>query len=249
MAVWGKLYGSLHGSPKWRRASRTARGLWCTAASWCIDQEGSEGVVPTDMLKSLDGTQADVDCLVRVGLWDVVDGGWRFHDWDEHQVSRERMNARRKAGAERQQRFRDGLGNAVTNGATDASVTAYRRDETREDEKEHPAPAPAGSRRKPERPLPDGWEPNDAHRANAAERGIDVAREAEAFRNHAQANDRRARDWDAAFRTWLSRARPSIARQSPSPVGPAPEPRSEWDRIPTVAELRARDEAERRAQA
>ena len=62
-------------------------------------------------------------------------------------------------------------------------------------------------RRAPETSLPDDWRPNDTHRALAADQGVDCDHEAHKFRDHAAANDRRQRDWDAAFRTWLRRAR------------------------------------------
>jgi hypothetical protein len=65
------------------------------------------------------------------------------------------------------------------------------------------------SRRKPERPLPTGWAPNSAHSNYAEDNGINLDFQAERFRNHAQANDRRARDWDAAFRNWLLKAEKS----------------------------------------
>ena len=81
--TWGKVDDKLHSSVKWRRASRTARGLWTTALSWCSDQENG-GHVPADMLRVLDGTKADALSLVRVGLWETTEGGYVFHDWDEH---------------------------------------------------------------------------------------------------------------------------------------------------------------------
>lgn len=65
-----------------------------------------------------------------------------------------------------------------------------------------------GERKKPERPLPATWQPNDAHKSYAASRNLILANEAETFRLHAQANDRRQRDWDASFRMWLSKAKP-----------------------------------------
>lgn len=57
--------------------------------------------------------------------------------------------------------------------------------------------------------LPEEWSPTPEHRAKAAERGVDVAVEAEAFRLHAEANGRLAVKWNAAFSQWLLRARPS----------------------------------------
>lgn len=83
-----------------------------------------------------------------------------------------------------------------------------------------PTPTPSSpafeNRRRPERPLPADWEPNDAHRAYAKERGLDLAKEAETFQLHARSNDRRLRDWDSGFRMWLSKARP---RQTVTPGG------------------------------
>lgn len=58
-------------------------------------------------------------------------------------------------------------------------------------------------RRKPAIPLPDDWAPTELHWAKARELSLHVHDEAEAFRFHAQSNDRRQRDWDAAFSKWL----------------------------------------------
>jgi DNA-binding Lrp family transcriptional regulator len=57
-------------------------------------------------------------------------------------------------------------------------------------------------------PIPDDWSPSEAHRSQAAEKGLDIQLEADAFRAHAEANDRRVVVWDAAFRQWLIKARP-----------------------------------------
>jgi hypothetical protein len=72
------------------------------------------------------------------------------------------------------------------------------------------------TRRRPETALPDAWAPGPKHFAQAEEKGVDLMAEARAFRNHAEAHDRRARNWDAAFRTWLDRARPTTTT-NPSP--------------------------------
>lgn len=70
---------------------------------------------------------------------------------------------------------------------------------------EEPATA---SRKQRARRIPDSWEPNDTHQAKANEKNLDLAHEAETFRNHAQAHDRRLVDWDAGFRNWLTKAKP-----------------------------------------
>lgn len=74
-----------------------------------------------------------------------------------------------------------------------------------------PGPASKGPRRKPERPIPDGWAPDGRVREWAAANvpGVDVDAEAGRFVDHALSVDRRARDWTAAFRNWLRKARPA----------------------------------------
>ena len=71
-----------------------------------------------------------------------------------------------------------------------------------------PAPSAARARRSPTKPIPEDWAPNEKHRERAVERNVDVEAEAEAFRLHAEANDRRIVKWDAAFMNWLLKSRP-----------------------------------------
>lgn len=67
--------------------------------------------------------------------------------------------------------------------------------------------APA-SRRKPRRALPTDWSPNTRHQQTAQTRNLDLTREAQAFRNHAESVDRRLADWDRGFDNWLLKAHP-----------------------------------------
>jgi hypothetical protein len=54
--------------------------------------------------------------------------------------------------------------------------------------------------------MPTDWAPTDAHRQQANDLGVDVNREAQRFRDHAEMHDRRLASWNAGFRTWLSKA-------------------------------------------
>ena len=81
---------------------------------------------------------------------------------------------------------------------------SLRREEKRREEKKA---SPAG--KKPELRLPKEWAPTAAHVERAAAGRIDVAREAIAFRLHAETHDRHAASWNAAFTTWLTKAKPS----------------------------------------
>lgn len=107
MAEWGKIYSTLHGSLKWRRATKGARALWTTALAWCVDQEKTDGVVPAYMLRVLDGTKSEARTLIDVGLWEETAAGYRFHDWDDYQRTSEEIENARRAARERQRKSRE----------------------------------------------------------------------------------------------------------------------------------------------
>jgi hypothetical protein len=65
-----------------------------------------------------------------------------------------------------------------------------------------------GLRRKRQTPLPDDWAPTENHIRYAQSRGLDLGFEAQQFRLHAEAQDRRAVVWNAAFSQWLMKAKP-----------------------------------------
>lgn len=98
------------------------------------------------------------------------------------------------------------IGHAVNDGVESLCATTTATPTTTP-----PSGGGSGGRRKPERPLPESWTPSSAHSTYAEDNGINLDFQAERFRNHAQANDRRARDWDAAFRNWLLKAEKSPA--------------------------------------
>lgn len=103
--AWGKVDDGLYSSTKWRAAKKGSRALWTTALSWSMDQL-TDGAIPRHVLPMLDGTRGEAADLVRVGLWEVTDDGWLFHDWAEYQPSRDQVLAERGAAKERQRRAR-----------------------------------------------------------------------------------------------------------------------------------------------
>ncbi len=68
---------------------------------------------------------------------------------------------------------------------------------------------PKVSRRKPQTPLPASWMPTAKHAEYARQRGVDLMREAETFRVHAETHDRRVANWNSAFHQWLSKSNPT----------------------------------------
>ena len=93
--TWGKVSDRLHAHSKFRRA-REAMALWVGAMSWSCD-ELTDGFIPADMpdliIPGLGDAMASK--LVEVKLWERVDGGYRFHDWEQFQPSAEDEKSRR----------------------------------------------------------------------------------------------------------------------------------------------------------
>lgn len=90
------------------------------------------------------------------------------------------------------------------------------------------------SRKRPATRLSEDWKPSEKHWQKRHD-GIDVEREAAKFRLHAEANDRRQANWNAAFSQWLLNARPTTGVVTPlrtddqgRPVLPPLPPRSPW---------------------
>lgn len=82
------------------------------------------------------------------------------------------------------------------------------------------SPPASKSKRKPAKPLPADWRPTEDHLARCRSVGIDPAHELAKFRAHAEANDRRQVNWNAAFTQWLLNARPS---GNVHPIRPEPD--------------------------
>jgi len=89
--------------------------------------------------------------------------------------------------------------------------------------------AASGAKTKPKRPsrataLPKSWQPTDEHHKRAAETGLDLPRQVELFRLHAETNGRTAKQWNAAFTSWLIKAptfdRGASAASAPTPTVP-----------------------------
>ena len=110
MMAWFKVDDNFLMHPKTAMLSNDATALWLRAGSWS-GQQRTDGFVPRVMLPMFRSTEAAVDELVTVGLWEPesLDGvdGYRFHDWadyqpmsDEDELRRKRSEAGRK-GMER----------------------------------------------------------------------------------------------------------------------------------------------------
>lgn len=93
--TWFKVDDTLAFHHKTVSAGNAAMGLWVRAGSWCA-QQLTDGFVPTSIAATL-GTPPQISRLVKVGLWEVSEGGYSFHGWGEEgrQPSRAEINSRR----------------------------------------------------------------------------------------------------------------------------------------------------------
>ncbi|MBB5748559.1 hypothetical protein [Micrococcus sp. TA1] len=216
---WFRVDDNFYDHPKVDDLSLEAVGLWTLCGTYCAKQL-TDGFVPARRAMKMGGTESAIAELIKSGLWLDVEGGYQFHDWDAYQPTREKVERDRESARERQARKRrNELGQysaplqLVSNGSH--AVTSQELPAGSLSESHHPGPTlpdpslSVPTRRKPERPLPGDWAPTPAHSRYAEDNGINLDFQAERFRNHAQANDRRARDWNAAFRNWLLKAEKS----------------------------------------
>lgn len=98
---WFKVDDKLHSHKKAARAGVDAMGLWVLCGSWSSDQL-TDGFVPDYIAQRFDpDAERKAGRLVSADLWypDEHDGdaGWRFHDWTDHQPTREEVERRREA--------------------------------------------------------------------------------------------------------------------------------------------------------
>lgn len=101
---WFKVDDTLAFHAKTLAAGNAAIGLWVRAGSWSM-QTLSDGYIPAQVARQL-GNAREATRLVTVGLWDEVDGGYLFHEWELRQPSRAKVHADREANAERLREWR-----------------------------------------------------------------------------------------------------------------------------------------------
>lgn len=217
---WFKIDDTFAMHEKVMAAGNPAIGLWARAGAWSM-QQLTDGFVPDHVLRVL-GTPKERRNLVEVSLWDEVKGGVQFRNWEERQPTKDQVEAARQAAADRQRHARE-RAKSQRESRCDTGVSHGPPDPTRPDPTpkssvggdglEEPAAAPpAKSRKKPAKPLPADWRPTADHHTRCIDSGLDPATELAKFRAHAEANDRRQVNWNAAFTQWLLTARPGSVR-------------------------------------
>lgn len=219
---WFKIDDAFHGHPKVMELSPAAVGIWTLSGTWCANYL-TDGEIKGTVVSRFGGTPEMIRELVESGLWIDNGGTYHFKDWEDYQPMKADVEAEREAARERMRAARAKKKGIETSPEQPPSVQPNNSG-TSEEVRVTPAlpvpslpsPAVSDSRRKPERPLPADWAPNDTHKSYAATEGVNLTFQAERFTNWAKAKDARYRDWDAAFRNWLLKAEKSQTN-SPSP--------------------------------
>jgi hypothetical protein len=85
---------------------KAALALWTLAGSWCSRQL-TDGQVPRVAVARLGGTLDEARALVTVGLWSEAGDGFSFHQWTEHQPTREAVLSERERKARNQREARE----------------------------------------------------------------------------------------------------------------------------------------------
>ena len=142
-------------------------------------------------------------------LFYTVDGRpfYAIPSWEQHQ----RNERRAKQSKYPSPQVRDGVAEIPCNDAelpnSSGPGTGEEGNRGTDIFREAAEPKPPAQKKKPATRLPDSWEPTDAHAKKAQQLRVDLALEAEKFRNHAEANDRKQASWNAAFSNWLIQSR------------------------------------------
>ncbi len=229
--AWFKVDDGLHSSRKILKINKRARfaaiGLWTIAGSWSADQL-TDGHIPDYMIAEFGAPPSAPESLVFAELWDRTHDGYTFRNWSEYQPSKQDVDAERAASRERMRDLRAKRkqlkpleqadpGEVFERTGPNGSESVRNPDPTRPDPTLiEEACASSATRKKPAVRLPASWGPNEAHTQYAKAEGIALDFQAERFRTHAEANDRRIANWDAAFRNWLLKAERTKAKPAAS---------------------------------
>ncbi len=143
--TWFKVDDHFWSHPKVAGCPSGALALWLRGGSWASEHL-TDGRVPRTVLAMMESTDKDAAALVERSLWTVTEGGWLFHDWHDHQPTRESVQKRRSEDAERKRSGRETQGHRRDSAQSPSGVPA--------DTERSPSGVPAESAQNPVVPYP-----------------------------------------------------------------------------------------------
>lgn len=206
-----------------RRDRVAAIGLWTLAGTWCAAQL-TDGHLGGHMVAELAASQKHADLLVRVGLWETVEGGYQVHDYLDYNPSAEEVRAdqARKHEAKARAGRAGGIASGVARRKHSRSSDEAETKQTGSETKPRPDPSPTASSeavpRKRGHRIPDDFRPSDDLCAWARDRGFNdaqITEITETFTRHWQAASGASAsklDWPKAWQNWVAKEDPRRVR-------------------------------------
>lgn len=212
---WFKVDDGFHGHPKVIALSPEAVGIWTLAGSWSAKYL-TDGEVHANIVRRFGGTSEMIQELVDSDLWlDCGGGTFRFKDWDHYQPVKADVEAERAAARERMRHVRaqkKGIAlppkDSENVQANSSGTSVEVRVTPSQSQSQSQSQSDSEGRTSPKTTIPQDWQPTEAHYERAKNKNLDIHEEAEKFKNHALANDRKAVRWNHAFSNWLINAKP-----------------------------------------
>lgn len=106
--AYAKIDDGILDHPKCLMAGEDATNLFIRSIIWC-NKHLTDGFVPHEACTNLTRSRnlkKQVAALLRVGLWEEVEGGYRIVGFLDHNDSKEEVQRKRELAAERQRRSR-----------------------------------------------------------------------------------------------------------------------------------------------
>ena len=231
--VWFKMDDSFPSHPKVlgipRRDRLAAVGLWTLAGGWCAKQL-TDGYLAAHMVEEIGASPRLASTLVEVGLWEVSEGGFQFHDWADYNPTREEVESERESARERMKRVRSRRTSPdvqrssgevrANNSRSSEEVRLTRPDPTRPEVPDGTSSVPPEPLKPPSIPrsrgagtrIPDPFIVDEAMKDWAVDRGFTAEwcmQQTERFINYWTAKpgkDGTKSDWRATWRNWLLKA-------------------------------------------
>lgn len=111
--VWLRIDDQIAHHPKFIEAGPLASWLWVCGNGYC-NKYLTDGFIPKSAIRTL-GTVPSPEKwakrLIDVGLWERTDGGYRVHDFHDHNPRAADVKAKRESDRKRKESARNGNGN------------------------------------------------------------------------------------------------------------------------------------------
>lgn len=118
--VWLRIDDQIAHHPKFIEAGPLASWLWVCGNGYC-NKYLTDGFIPGSAIKTL-GTVPNASKwakrLVEAGLWENAPGGYRVHDFHDHNPKAADVKAKREADRKRKESGRNGDGKSKESDGT-----------------------------------------------------------------------------------------------------------------------------------